>query len=81
MEVPGPGIKPAPQQWPEPQQQQWRILNSLCHKGAPLLSSFLSYFYPLLDIIHFDNWLKDTNMAIYSILENNFVFLWESLSF
>ena len=28
VEVPGPGIKSAPLQWPEPQQRQCRILNS-----------------------------------------------------
>ena len=30
MEVPGPGIKPMPQQWPEQQQWQHQILNPVC---------------------------------------------------
>ena len=34
VQVPGPGIKPVPQQWPEPQQSQHLILNLLCHKGT-----------------------------------------------
>ena len=34
-EVPGSGIKPMPQQWPEPQQRQCWILNLLSHQGTP----------------------------------------------
>ena len=34
-DIPKPGIKPVPQQPPEPQKWQLWILNSLCHKGAP----------------------------------------------
>ena len=34
VEVPGSGIKPASQQWPEPLQWQCRILNPLYHKGT-----------------------------------------------
>ena len=35
-EVPGPGIKLAPQRRPEPQQWQCQILNPLSHQGTPL---------------------------------------------
>lgn len=35
QESPWPGIEPAPQQSPEPQQWWGRILNMLSHKGAP----------------------------------------------
>ena len=34
-EVPRSEIKPAPPQWPEPQQWQYWILNPLSHKGIP----------------------------------------------
>ena len=34
-EVPGPGIKPMPQQQPKPLQWQHEILSPLCHKGTP----------------------------------------------
>ena len=37
MEVPGPGIEPTPQQWPKLLAWQHWILNSLCHKRAPML--------------------------------------------
>ena len=35
VEVPTPGIKTIPQQWPKPQQWQCQILNPLHHKGIP----------------------------------------------
>ena len=35
VEVPGPGIKPMPQLYPEPQQWQCQSLNPLCHQGTP----------------------------------------------
>ena len=35
VEVPEPGIKPTPQQWPEPLQWQCHILNPLSHQGTP----------------------------------------------
>ena len=38
VEVPVPGIEPALQQWPEPEQLQHQILNMLHHEGTPLLS-------------------------------------------
>ena len=34
-EVPRPGIKRVPQQWPEPQQGQCQIFNLLSHQGTP----------------------------------------------
>ena len=40
MEVPGPGSEPAPQQWPEPQQQHRQVLSPLSHQGAPAPLSF-----------------------------------------
>ena len=43
VEVPGPGIKPVPHQWPEPQPWQWRILNWLCHKRT---AECLCFFIP-----------------------------------
>ena len=42
VEIPGPGIKTTPQQWPKPQQWQFQILNLLSHQGTPQL-----YFYIL----------------------------------
>ena len=45
-EVPGPGIKPSPQQQPELLQSEHQILNSLNHKTTPgfiILYSFLLY--------------------------------------
>ena len=39
VEVPGPGIKPAPQQQCEPQQWQRWILNPLSHKGTSYMVS------------------------------------------
>ena len=41
VEVPGPGIKPAPELWPEPLQWQCWILNPLSHKGTPIKFSIL----------------------------------------
>ena len=38
-EVPGPGIKPVPQQQPELLQWQCQILNLLNHTGTPLLAN------------------------------------------
>ena len=35
VEVPGPEIKPVPQQWPELWQWQGQILNPLSHQGTP----------------------------------------------
>lgn len=36
-EVPRPGIKPTPQQWPKPLQRQCWSLSPLCHKRTPKL--------------------------------------------
>ena len=54
-EVPGPGIKPTPQQWLEPQQWQCQIPNPLNHQGTPCFkfvliimlieNLFVVYFY------------------------------------
>ena len=41
MEVPGPGIKSVPQQWPKPQQWPFKILYPLNHQG-PLERYFLT---------------------------------------
>ena len=53
VEVPRPGTKSKPQQWPEPLQWQQWILNLLCHKGTPHVNcvnptsilSYTDYFY------------------------------------
>ena len=44
MEVPGLGIKPVPQQQPEPQQKQHQILNPLSHQGTPNNHALTMYF-------------------------------------
>ena len=38
MEIPWPGMGPAPQQWPKPLQWQCQILNLLHHKRTPFSS-------------------------------------------
>ena len=43
VSVPGPGIKPAPQQEPEPLQWQCQILNLLHHKKSPVLKPNLRW--------------------------------------
>ena len=40
VEVPRPGMEPAPQQWPRPLQRQLWIFHLLCRKGTPV-SGFL----------------------------------------
>ena len=42
MEVLGPGIEPASQKWPKPQQWLHQILNPLSHKGTPPHPSLIS---------------------------------------
>ena len=41
VEVPRPGIKPMPSQWPKLQQWQCQILNPLGHQGTPFINLFL----------------------------------------
>ena len=42
MEVLGPGIEPASQKWPKPQQWLHQILNPLSHQGTPPHPSLIS---------------------------------------
>ena len=56
-EVPKPGVKPTPQQRPEPLQWQCQILNPLCHKKTPLLLFQKSYCREFL------SWLSVTNLT------------------
>ena len=56
--VPGPRIKPVPQQWPKPLQWHHQILNLLCHKGTPksvifTSTSIYSHFFCLQSPLHF----------------------------
>ena len=39
-EILGPGIEPAPWQWPEPQQWQCQVLNPQHHQGTPVVDSY-----------------------------------------
>ena len=48
-EVPGPGIKLVPQQWPKLLQWQCQVLNPLHHKGTPMIFLIL-YIYVLRDL-------------------------------
>ena len=51
--IPGPGIEPAPHQWPELLQWQCQILKLLCHKGTPV-----SIFYQTIKAIYLEDFCK-----------------------
>ena len=51
LEVPGPGIKPVPQQEPGPQQWQCQILNILSHQRTPNFSLIDSCQYLEIQVI------------------------------
>ena len=59
QKFPGPGIKPKPQQWFEPRQWQYHILQPLGHEGTPhtlLLSLYIGItFMEAFLVIHFEN--------------------------
>ena len=50
--VPRPGIKPVPQQWPEPQQRQHQILNPLNHQGTPIQEYFNRKYVDPIKHVH-----------------------------
>ena len=54
VEVPRPGIEPAPQQRPEPLRWQCWIVNPLCHKGTPILWLFFMVSLEAWKLLRFD---------------------------
>ena len=49
VEVPGPGIKPLPQQWPKPLQRQCQILDPLSSQDTPSFC-FVLFCWSIVDL-------------------------------
>ena len=45
LNIPWPGVKPTPQQWPDSQQWQPKILNPLSHQGTPIFNYFFFFLF------------------------------------
>ena len=60
VEVPGPGIKPMSQQWPELLQWQHLYLNLLHHKGTPASTYFYILFHCIWNILPLPDQNKKT---------------------
>ena len=74
-EVPRPGIKPVPQQWPEPLQWQYQILNPLGHQGTPWAGTLKELFQGS-DLMHIAKWvIHSDRQLLYSLTVCVFVFV------
>ena len=57
VEVPGPGIKPVPQQWPKSLEWQCWILNPLSFKRTPLIVVSICISLVISDVVHLCTYL------------------------
>ena len=65
VKVPWPGVKPVPQQWPEPLPWQCQILNLVSHQGTPRMWFFRNPWHP-----------KPAEFAYPSLVRDNTSTMW-----